>query len=206
MNKQERFIERANAIHNNKYDYSKVDYKDCNTKVCIICPEHGEFWQTPKQHLKGHGCKKCASALSSNKRSSTKENFVERAKLVHGEKYDYSKVEYVNNSTPVCIICPTHGEFYQSPKSHLNGSGCPKCFDERRQHIRKYDSKVFVEKAKLVHGDKYDYSKVDYKDSNTKVCIICPEHGEFWQTPAHHLNGEGCPKCAHQQSKSEKTN
>jgi len=196
MNKLERFIERANAIHNNKYDYSKVDYKDCNTKVCIICPEHGEFWQTPKQHLKGHGCKKCASALSSNKRSSTKENFIERAKLVHGDKYDYSKVEYVNNSTPVCIICPTHGEFYQSPKSHLNGSGCPKCFDERRQHIRKYDNKLFIEKAKLVHGDKYDYSKVDYKDSNTKVCIICPEHGEFWQTPAHHLSGEGCPKCA----------
>ena len=133
MNKQERFIQRANAIHNNKYDYSKVNYKDCNTKVCIICPEHGEFWQTPKQHLKGYGCKKCASALSSSKRSSTKEDFIERAKLVHGDKYDYSKVEYVNNSTPVCIICPTHGEFYQSPKSHLNGSGCPKCFDERRQ-------------------------------------------------------------------------
>lgn len=121
----------------------------------------------------------------------TKEKFIEKAKLIHGDKYDYSSVEYVNAMTPVKIICPEHGEFWQTPNNHLRGCRCP-----RDSFNRRMDTNDFVTKAKLVHGDKYDYSKVEYVNSKTKICIICPEHGEFWQQPSMHLRGHGCPECA----------
>ena len=126
----------------------------------------------------------------------TAEEFVKRAREVHGDKYNYSKVEYVNSHTNICIICPKHGEFRQTPKSHLNGSGCPKCALELRKKSRSSTTEEFINKARKVHGDKYDYSKVKYVNANTIVRIICPEHGEFGQRPSKHLNWQGCPKCA----------
>ena len=186
---KETFINKAIKIHGNKYDYSKVEYKNATTKVCIICPEHGEFWQTPATHLKGSGCPKCVG------KNKTTQSFIEHSNIVHNNKYDYSKVEYKGAFKKVCIICPEHGEFWQTPHSHLRGSGCAKCFYERAQDITKQCANEFVEKAIKIHGDKYDYSKVEYKNATTKVCIICPEHGEFWQTPNKHLNGNGCFKC-----------
>ena len=186
MKTTEQFIESANKIHNGKYDYSKVIYNGCDVKVCIICPEHGEFWQTPYNHInKKCGCSKCSRC-----KKLTTEEFIERSKKIHNGKYDYSKVEYVNNHTKVCIICPEHGEFWQTPANHLLGKGCSKC-----NHGVKYSLSDFISKAKLIHGDKYDYSKVEYVNSQTKVCIICPEHGEFWQTPSDHLFGYGCCRC-----------
>jgi hypothetical protein len=125
----------------------------------------------------------------------TKDEFIERARKVHGNRYDYSKVEYINNSTNVCIICPVHGEFWQKPHNHINGKGCRKCSDERTRERCSYSSKDFVEKAQLIHGDKYDYSKVNYVSAKKKVCIICPIHGEFWQVPNYHIDGCGCPRC-----------
>lgn len=121
----------------------------------------------------------------------TTEEFIRRAKAVHGDKYDYSKVEYKNRKSRVCIICPIHGEFYQLPNSHLIGCGCPSC-----SGCAKYTTESFIQKAREVHGDKYDYSKVEYKNSHTEVCIICPKHGEFWQKPSGHLSGYGCAQCA----------
>ena len=190
------FIEKARKIHGNKYDYSKVEYIDSKTKVCIICPEHGEFWQTPNKHLCGNGCQKCARETLWDKRGriSTKA-FIEKAIKIHGNKYNYSKVEYKGAKTNVCIICPEHGEFWQTPTSHLNGSGCWKCGIERMSNIHRYTTEKFIEKAKQVHGGKYDYSKVEYINNHTKVCIICPKHGEFWQTPNNHINGLGCSQC-----------
>ena len=187
----EEFIKKANKKHNGKYDYSKVEYIDSHTKVCIICPEHGEFWQGPANHLSGQNCPKCASIEVHTNQSNKKEGFIQKAKEIHGDKYDYSKVEYINNHTKVCIICPEHGEFWQKPIHHTQGKGCPYCGG-----TKKLTTKEFVEKAKQIHGDRYDYSKVDYISAETKVCIICPEHGEFWQTPHQHLNRNGCPKCA----------
>ena len=116
--------------------------------------------------------------------------FIREVQLIHHNRYDYSKLEYVNNKTKVCIICPDHGEFWQIPSDHLNGKGCPQCAGNVR-----YNKDTFVEKAKIIHNDRYDYSKVQYVNAHTKVCIICPEHGEFWQTPNNHLNGNGCPLC-----------
>ena len=195
---KDEFIERAKKIHGDKYDYSKVEYVNNSTKVCILCPIHGEFWQKPEKHLRGHGCSMCCKT---GIKSSTKE-FIEKAKKVHGEKYDYSKVEYVNNHTKVCIICPIHGEFWQIPNSHLNGNGCYTCSYIKRGNDKKTTLDEFIKKAKEIHGNKYDYSKVEYINAWTKVCIICPKHGEFWQTPHQHLSGHGCFKC--KQSKLER--
>jgi predicted nucleic acid-binding Zn-ribbon protein len=189
----EQFIKEAQKVHGDKYDYSKVNYVNNHTNVCIICPEHGEFYQTPSHHLHGQGCPDC----DDNKKKLTTEQFIKKAIEVHGDKYDYSKVEYVNSETKVCIICPEHGEFWQVPHSHLNGNGCPDCGGNKRK-----TTEQFIKKAIEVHGDKYDYSKVEYINANTKVCIICPEHGEFWQTPRNHLNGKGCLDCCGSRKKT----
>ena len=129
---------------------------------------------------------------------------LKRQKKIHGDKYDYSKVEYIDSHTKVCIICPEHGEFWQIPNSHLRGSGCPICGQINRTKTKTLPLNEFIIKAFLVHGDKYDYSKVEYVNAKTKVCIMCPKHGEFWQKPNDHISlSHGCPKCGHQMSKSE---
>ena len=114
----------------------------------------------------------------------SKEQFVLKARETHGWKYDYSKVEYINSRTKICIICPEHGEFWQTPHSHLRGRGCPKC----KLQNATLTTEEFIRRAKEMHGDKYDYSKVVYKKNNEKVCIICPEHGEFFIYPKGHIN------------------
>ena len=197
------FIKEAENLHGNKYDYSKTNYLGNNKKVCIICPEHGEFWQTPAMHLSGQGCPKCGLASRVSKRTNNTETFIEKARKIHGDKYDYSKVEYKNARTKVCIICPEHGEFWQTPAVHLRGGDHPKKASKKAQDKRdRVTTSEFIEKAKLVHGDKYDYSKLEYINNKTKVCIICPIHGEFWQIPDGHLHGQGCPYC--RESKLEK--
>lgn len=179
------FISRANEIHNYKYDYSKVDYVNSRTKVIIVCPKHGEFEQKPNSHLNGKGCAKCSGVAKL-----TTEEFIKKAREVHSNKYDYSKVDYIDNKKEVIIICPEHGEFKQTSNSHLCGKGCAKC-----SGIAKLTTEEFIKKAREVHGDRYDYSKVEYVDTKTKVCIICSKHGEFEQMPNHHLRGCDCPKC-----------
>ena len=201
MKTTEQFIKEANTIHSNKYNYSKVIYTNAHTKVCIICPEHGEFWQTPDNHLHGKGCPKCKFDALTNKNRKSKKQFIIDAKLIHDNKYDYSKVKYVNTNTKVCIICPEHGEFWQTPANHLKNHGCPQCAFEKNKDVNRGNLGSFIKNAKKVHGNKYDYSKVEYINNRTKICIICHKHGEFWQTPHSHLCGCGCPNC--QQSKLE---
>lgn len=197
---KEEFIKDAREKHEGKYDYSKVDYVNAKTKVCIICPGHGEFWQTPTNHLSGKGCPTCGAENRSEKKSSTKEKFIEKAKEKHGDKYDYSKVKYITCDTKVCIICPGHGKFWQTPANHTQGKGCPKCKGDKLRERRTSTKEEFIKKANEKHNDKYDYSKVHYVNNATKVCIICPEHGEFLQTPANHLVGQGCPTCGFENS------
>ena len=194
---KDEFVERANKIHNNKYNYSKVEYINSDTKICIICPEHGEFWQTPYNHLMGKGCKKCGDIAGWNKRGRVNNNdFIEKAIKIHGDKYIYDKVEYVNNHTKVCITCPEHGDFWQIPNDHLDGKGCYYCGLKSQTDKRRLPVTDFINRANEVHNNKYDYSKVEYINAQTKVRIICPHHGEFWQTPYSHLQGCGCPMCA----------
>ena len=177
------FIEKAKLIHSNKYDYSLVEYINSSTKVNILCSEHGEFEQTPNNHLRGNGCPICVGRNKDN------EKIIRNFVYIHYGKYDYSLVNYKNDKTKVKIICPTHGEFEQTPNSHLSGSGCPICNNKRNC------TNQFIENSKLVHGDKYEYSLVEYINNKTKVKIICFDHGEFEQVPISHINGSGCPKC-----------
>lgn len=179
------FIEKAREIHGNRYDYSKVEYINAHTPVTIICSKHGEFTQEPSNHLKGAGCLKCRKI---DDRRMPVEEFIEKASSVHNGKYDYSKVVYVNNRTHVTITCPIHGDFEQTPYKHLSGQGCPKCVANRKD-----TTESFIEKARKIHGDQYDYSKVKYVNQHTKVLIIDSDGGKFWQEPNAHLNGEGNP-------------
>lgn len=198
QSKTSEFIVKAIKTHGNKYDYSNVKYRGSHAKVSIICPEHGEFEQSPSNHLSGKECLKCSYFKRAQKMTKGIDVFVKNAINVHGNKYDYSKVEYENSKTKVCIVCDAkdeitgeiHGEFWQVPYSHLSGSSCPKCSN----HFMSQD--IFTKRATVIHNNKYDYSKVEYKAAKTKVSIICPDHGLFSQAPDGHLNGAGCPKCS----------
>ena len=268
----EEFIAKAKAVHGDRYDYSKVEYVNNQTKVCIICPIHGVFLQRALDHIKGSGCPECGKVKNVESRRKTLEQFIDDARKVHGDKYDYSKVKYENTSSKVCIICKEHGEYWQAPYTHLNGHGCPKCANkgDRRRHIYSQEEIIdkirslfgerysfekvvyramkvpiilvchekdengiehgefsmrpvnifsshqecpkcskenrirlqrkpiekFIEEANKVHGGLYEYHKVNYINTSTKVCIVCPIHGDFWQIPTNHLKGQGCPFCS----------
>lgn len=195
---KEEFLNKAKEIHGDKYDYSKVEYVDILSPVVIICPIHGEFLQTPNNHINNHrGCPECGKIKSlENKRNRYFNKLIDEANVVHDGKYDYSLVEYVKEKEPVDILCPVHGVFKQSLYKHVyQCQGCPKCGIEKRSSNRTKDTEWFVSEAKKIHGNKYDYSLVDYKKSSEKVDIVCPEHGLFKMTPNKHLLGHGCPEC-----------
>jgi hypothetical protein len=197
MDKTKEFIDKAIKVHGDRYDYSKVNYINSNTKVIIICPLHDDFEQLPNNHFQGNGCKRCSLEklwVSSN--NSSKENFKENAIKVHGDKYDYSNVVYVNAKTLIQIICKQHGIFELTPNKHLNNRGCQLCSKMSVQKMFCSTTKMFIEKAIKTHGDKYNYSKVNYINSKTKVIIICLLHGEFEQTPHCHLSGNKCKHCS----------
>ena len=191
----EEFITQAIIVHGNKYDYSKTIYTTGEEKLCIICPVHGDFYQSPRNHLNGFGCRKCAAEKHSSRLSFSTEQFIQKAINIHGQNYSYSKVDYKNNHTKVIITCPIHGDFEQTPMVHLRGGKCPKCSRTKVQESITFTTQDFIAKSRNIHGDKYDYSQVEYKNKKHKVCIICPEHGEFWQEAGHHMYGCGCPKC-----------
>ena len=181
---QDEFIKKAKALHGDKYDYSQVNYINMHTNVDIICKEHGLFSQAPSNHLRGRGgCCICNRYLLQRRDFN---DVISQANKCHNNKYDYSKYNYVNNRTKSIIICPVHGEFHQNMTHHLRGKGCPLCASNHKD-----DKQSFIEKARAIHGDIYDYSEVEYVNSFTKVKIIDPEFGCFYQTPNSHLNGRG---------------
>ena len=196
MYNTEVFVRKARLVHGNKYDYSKVNYVNSATKVCIICPIHGEFLQAPAEHLRGKGCVKCGQALCGKKqRQKANETFVERCKEIHGDKYTYDKVDYVDSHTKIIVTCKEHGDFPTVPNRMLNGSGCPKCKSEKAHETLSKGTSRFIEEAKRVHGDLYDYSLCKYYNTHTKVTIICREHGAVEVEAGAHLHGCGCPFC-----------
>lgn len=191
----EEFIKRAREIHCNKYDYSETIYTDSLSDVCIICPQHGKFYQRACNHLNGYECPECGKIEKSKNNTKSTEKFIEKAKEVHGNKYDYSKVAYKKANEKVTIICPTHGEFQQTPHHHLEGSGCPLCAREEQKDKIKFTTETFIEKATEVHNGKYTYEDLEYNGARNKVKITCPTHGIFEQEAESHLRGCGCPKC-----------
>jgi hypothetical protein len=205
------FIEQAIVIHGNKYDYSKIKYVYTTDKVPIICPIHGDFEQTPNNHLKGCGCNRCGRSY----KPSTEE-FIQKAKEKYGEKYIYDKVEYNSSKTKVVITCRLHGDFEQIPFSHLFGKeGCKDCASLKNvktkdvkdcaslKNIKTNDE--FIRQAKEKHGEIYTYHNVNYKRSDIKVKITCLLHGDFEQRPYSHLFGQGCPDCSGHRKLDNKT-
>jgi hypothetical protein len=186
---KDKFLLKAEESHGTKYDYSLVDYKNNKTKIKIICPEHGVFEQTPGHHVNNNnGCKKC----SDERKRFDNLIFINNAIKIHGDKYDYSLVNYIGSNNKVKIICPEHGLFEQTPVCHTNGKrGCDKCGGTSTS-----TTDEFILKARKIHGDKYDYSNTKYISGRKKVKIICNVHGEFEQSPDSHLMNKGCSRCA----------
>lgn len=193
----EDFVEKAKNIYGDKYDYSRTEYTRSCDKVTVICPKHGEFLTDPRNFLSGHGCYKCGKESMASISRMTTEEFIEKAKEVHGDKYDYSKTVYgTNSSDPVTITCLIHGDFLQKPTNHLSGRGCPECGKERQNQLKKLTTEKFIQRAKEIHGNRYNYDKSVYTSTHDKITITCPIHGDFLQQPNVHLTNHGCPECA----------
>lgn len=187
-------IEEFNNIHGDKYDYSLITddvYKNTSSKLPIICNEHGIFYQDRKHHIRGHGCPKCAKTGIKY----TNDDYIKKASSIHPNLI-FDKCNYINAHIPIIVGCNKHGYFNIRPYLLFQNHSCPKC---GHNSLTLYD---FIKCAKKVHGDKYDYSNVNYEKAKKKVKIICPIHGDFYQKPIEHLNGIGCPYC--NESKLEK--
>lgn len=184
---KEEFIKKSKEVHGDKYDYSKVEYKNIMSKVKIICSTHGIFEQSLNNHInQKNGCPKCAGVSLSNK-----EEFIEKSIKIFGNKNDYSEVEYEGNKVKVKIKCIKHDiSFNQKPNVHLSGrEGCPKCIGKVT------NVSDFIIKGNKVHKNFYNYEQVKYEYITDLLKIICPIHGLFEQRGSNHLHGQGCPKC-----------
>ncbi len=197
------FIKKAKEKHADKYEYSESIYVNSSSKIKILCQIHGIFSQLPISHVNGHGCPKCKGLSISNKKTMSTNSFIEKAINKHEGKYDYSLVEYINSKTKIKIICPKHGEFEQQAVAHLRGKGCSKCATDRAKKSLTKTKEEFIIDAIAIHGDKYNYSLVNYINSHIKVKIICPQHGEFEQVPYDHITNHGCVNCSSSVSSQE---
>ena len=201
VNDTKSFIEQAQLIHKDEnnnplYHYQLVEYISTYDSVIIICPKHGEFIQKPTDHLRNSGCTKCAGRLVNDTKS-----FIEQSQLIHKDEdnnplYEYHLVNYNKSNEHVIIICKKHGEFLQTPNSHLSAKyGCNDCAVEKNSFKQRITINDFIEKSIYIHGNKYDYSKSEYNGCDKKTIIICKKHGKFLQTPYYHSRGAGCPLC-----------
>jgi very-short-patch-repair endonuclease len=184
------FICKAVEKHGNKYDYSKTEYVDHKTKVIIGCPQHGDSLQTPNQHINTYGCRNCAIIINAQKHNFNTEQFINKSNEIHSNKYRYDKTVYVNTRSNVIITCLEHGHYTTKAGYHLSKNGCPKCSKSCKKTTDEY-----IELAKKIHKNRYDYSNTVYVNYDTDVTIICSEHYEFKQNMYNHINGAGCPSC-----------
>lgn len=222
-NKTEVFAYKASEIHCGKYDYSLTEFVHSQKPLLISCPIHGSFMQKPSNHLLGSGCSKCSGSYTVNKNTFVEsveelicskhgsysagsgcdgcykeasdikiKSYIDAVSVLHDNKYDYSLVSFTVKRDKVSIICPLHGEFQLIASDHLSGRGCPTC----GKLSTFLSTEEFIERSVAVHGDRFDYSLVDYKHSTYLVDIICKVHGLFSQKANTHLNGHKCPKCS----------
>lgn len=206
---QAQFLARATAAHGGRYDYSQAVYTGRMQRLCIRCPEHGPFMQTPNAHLGTGkaGCPTCGAisrarhtAKRNTLRQHSLEDFLNKASLIHRGKYDYSEAVYTGWDNKIVIICPTHGRFEQTAGAHTGGNGCPAC---KKRAITATQAE-FISKARTKHGERYDYSRVVYTNSYGRIIIGCAEHGDFTQLAYMHLYGQGCPECGKKQSRAKR--
>ncbi len=191
-NSKNNFKIKANIVHNNKYDYSKVNYINAKTKIEIICNIHGSFFMTPNNHLNKKGCKKCGIISAANKKRYTKEEIINKLYTIFGnEKYNYNKLNFNYIDDNVIITCLKHGDIKINLQSHLNGSECSQC-----RGIRNFNTNSFIEYCKKIHNNLYEYDKTIYTNIDNKVIIKCKTHGYFDQSAYSHAEGLGCKLCS----------
>ena len=187
------FIMRCKSVDGGRYLYDNTTYVDATTRVPVICKVHGEFTAGPANLMRGGGCKQCHKDKLRELHSSTTDIFISKARNVHGDRYDYSRAGYINSITKVEIVCPEHGSFLVTPNDHIHAkSGCRRCSGN---YVT--STEEFIQRAIEVHGDRYDYSLVQYNTKNKHVIVICPVHGAYNQDRLHHLRGGGCQKCGY---------
>ena len=191
---REEFKSRLVSTYGTKdYDFSNSIYNGYYNDVEFICKKHGKMMRKASELLKcKYCCKECQKEASSTRQLSTTDEFIRKARKKHGNKYDYSKVEYTNSKNKVTITCPIHGDFLKDPNSHLNGRGCPKCSSQRFTYMTNEERENLLRK---VHGNRYIYHWETYTKNHSPMKMECKKHGEFWQKPTKHLIGEQCPKC-----------
>jgi hypothetical protein len=199
---QEEFIKEFIDKWGGGYDLSRLVYIHANKKIEIGCPKHGWVERRANDVLRQKApCPKCGWDIGGKNGRLSQSEFISHSNKVHNWKYDYSLVEYVLNNVSVKIICPDHGLFEQKPNHHLNGRGCSKCGDIIKGNSKRTSLEKFLDECYKVHNDFYDYSLVEYVNTNSKVKIICPIHGLFEQTPHSHLSGKGCRRCGNERKK-----
>jgi len=197
----EDWILKARKIHNNKFDYSKTNYINATTKIIIICSEHGEHLMFPHSHIEGHGCPVCAKIATSNSNTLTQQQFLDRVKDI--PNLSFEKTLYVSKREKVIVTCKIHGDYETTAEVLLKGGGCKKCASDKLSGDRIWSTDGFIQKATLIHGDKYDYSNVNYTGTFNKVDILCKKHNLiFSQTPASHIQNSGCPLCKSSQAEN----
>ena len=189
------FIDKATKVHNGKYTYENVIYTRQRVKVSITCPVHGQFKQSPHEHLAGYGCKQCAVEATGKKHRMTKEEFVKRVTEIHKGKYDYTNTIFTTTKHHIFVKCPIHGEWETSPNSHLNGCGCPKCAYIEIGNKKRKSTDQFIEDSIIIHGHKYTYDNTEYTGVFNPVTVTCKEHGDFSIIANAFLCGTGCPEC-----------
>jgi len=201
---EKEFIQKANAVHGHRYGYDKVEYMNAQAKIIITCPEHGDFEQNPNHHLRGSGCAECRGV----KRLTT-QTFIERATDLHGDRYSYDKVEYVNAQTKVTITCPVHGAFIQKAGHHLRRSGCPACAGRKVASDRNL-LVLHPEIAAEWHPEKNGKSRPEHftRGSGKKVWWQC-QRGHNWVTTINSRTNKNtlasCPLCRGVQSFTAET-
>ena len=192
---KEAFIKKAKEVHGDAYDYSYVEYSGNKKPVTVVCPTHGIFTPTPNNHMRGTGCPQCSKKRITGRPAKLTQNFVEQAIRVHGDTYIYDKTSYKNSEDTVTITCKIHGDFQQLPANHLSGRGCLKCGQDTANQKKRRTTTEFINLARAVHGDRYEYAPSNYSSARDGVDILCKRHGVFTQNAQTHLQGSGCPRC-----------
>lgn len=194
----EEFIAKALTIHQQKYNYDEVIYKDFHTKVKIICTTHGSFFQAPAQHLAGQGCRDCGIEKRTRAQAKGQTDFIQEIRAIFGSDYDYKNIRYLNAHKPVELICkkPGHGSFHRPPVDLIKGNGCQICGYERSSQVQRLTNEEFVQRAEKQHNGLYTYPNLSYGGLSKTIIAHCYDHGDFEQNAGNHLAGKGCGRCA----------
>lgn len=193
----ESFIEKAKSVHGETFNYKNVDYKNCGAKVEIICQKHGSFFQRPDHHWAGHGCILCRNENTGLLLRGSFEDFLKKAKDIHGEKYSYNQDSFRGMRKKTKITCSAHGEFYQTAIEHVAGSGCKLCSFQATSERQKIDRETLLKRLHSINNRKYEFNISNYETLHSTIEVFCLEHQiKFKARVGNFLNGKiGCPCC-----------